>query len=55
MREPGRSGLGSSFGALGTIVMVQRGGMLDSCSSTERTKPVTVSLPDFTVAMRPLN
>jgi hypothetical protein len=37
------------------IVMVQRGGMLDSCSSTERTKPVTVASPAATVAIRPLN
>ena len=36
-------------------VMVQRGGMVDSCSSTERTKPVTVDSPAFTVAIRPLN
>jgi hypothetical protein len=35
--------------------MVQRGGTLDSFSSTDRTRPVTIESPDLIVAIRPLN
>src|SRR6202158_2675319 len=44
-----------SFGARGTIVMIQRCGRADLLSTTERTWPVTEVPPDLTAAVLPLN
>jgi len=54
-RSAGRNATVFSFGGVGTIVMVQLGGTLDSFANTERTWPVMVDPPDSTVAVLPLN
>jgi hypothetical protein len=46
---------GGALGGAGTIVIVQRGGTLDSVATTDRTWPVTIDPPDLTVAVLPLN